>query len=73
MFSVILTFLGLTAVTFVIGRFMPIDPVISIVGDKASTEVYDRVYKELGLDQPVVVQYLTYLARIPAWNSPAAT
>ena len=64
MFSVILTFLGLTAVTFVIGRFMPIDPVISIVGDKASTEVYDRVYKELGLDQPVVVQYATYLAKV---------
>ena len=64
MFSVILTFLGLTAVTFVIGRFMPIDPVISIVGDKASTEVYDRVYKELGLDQPVVVQYATYLSMV---------
>ena len=63
-FSVVLTFLGLTAVTFVIGRFMPIDPVISIVGDKASTEVYDRVYKELGLDQPVVVQYATYLAKV---------
>ena len=64
LFSVTLTFLGLTAVTFVIGRFMPIDPVIAIVGDKASSEIYDRVYRELGLDQPVIVQYLTYLAKL---------
>ena len=64
LFSVSLTFLGLTAVTFVIGRFMPIDPVIAIVGDKASSEIYDRVYKELGLDQPVIVQYLTYLGKL---------
>jgi peptide/nickel transport system permease protein len=64
LFSVALTFLGLTCVTFAIGRFMPIDPVIAIVGDKASQETYDRVYRELGLDQPVLVQYGTYLAKI---------
>lgn len=64
LFSVALTFLGLTCVTFAIGRFMPIDPVIAIVGDKASQETYDRVYRELGLDQPVVVQYGNYLAKI---------
>ena len=62
--SVALTFLGLTAVTFAIGRFMPIDPVIAIVGDKASQETYDRVYRELGLDQPVLLQYGTYLGKI---------
>ena len=64
LFSVALTFLGLTAVTFAIGRFMPIDPVIAIVGDKASQETYDRVYRELGLDQPVVLQYAQYLGKI---------
>ncbi|MCX7375330.1 MAG: ABC transporter permease [Alphaproteobacteria bacterium] len=64
LFSVALTFLGLTGVTFAIGRFMPIDPVIAIVGDKASQETYDRVYRELGLDQPVLVQYGTYLGKI---------
>jgi peptide/nickel transport system permease protein len=64
LFSVALTFLGLTCVTFAIGRFMPIDPVIAIVGDKASQETYDRVYRELGLNQPVVVQYGNYLAKI---------
>ena len=39
--SVALTFLGLTLVTFVIGRVIPIDPVIAIVGDHAPPGVYE--------------------------------
>ena len=59
-----LTFLGLTAVTFAIGRVMPADPVLAIVGDRASQEVYDQVYLELGLDRPIYVQYLRYLGEL---------
>ena len=59
-----LTFLGLTAVTFLISRLTRIDPVLAIVGDKASQEVYDRTYIALGLDQPVIVQYGVYLKRL---------
>ena len=59
-----LTFIGLTAVTFFISRFMAIDPVLAIVGDKASQEAYDKVRIALGLDRPIVVQYLNYLWRI---------
>ena len=33
--SLSLTFIGLTAITFVIGRVMPADPVLAIVGDRA--------------------------------------
>ncbi len=62
--SVVLTFLGLTCVTFLIGRVIPIDPVLAIVGDKASQETYDRVRTELGLDQPLVVQYWRYLRQV---------
>ncbi len=40
---------------------MPADPVLAIVGDRASQEVYDRVYHEMGLDQPIYVQYARYL------------
>lgn len=62
--SVALTFLGLTCVTFVIGRMIPTDPVIAIVGQKAPEDVYQRVYHELGLDQPIVVQYWRYLMKV---------
>ncbi len=62
--SVALTFLGLTAITFVISRVMPVDPVLAIVGDRASNEVYQQVYLQLGLDKPIYVQYLRYLAQL---------
>ena len=62
--SVSLTFLGLTCVTFVIGRVIPIDPVIAIVGEKATRSTYDRVFKELSLDRPIPEQYWIYLKKI---------
>ncbi|TPJ38559.1 ABC transporter permease [Mesorhizobium sp. B2-6-5] len=62
--SLVLTFIGLTAVTFVIGRVVPIDPVVAIVGDRAPVETYERIRRELNLDEPVVVQYILYLKQI---------
>ncbi len=62
--SLTLTFVGLTAVTFVIGRVMPVDPVLAIVGDRASNEVYQQVYLQLGLDKPIYIQYLRYLSQL---------
>jgi peptide/nickel transport system permease protein len=62
--SVILTFLGLTIVTFVIGRVIPIDPVLAIVGSKASNATYARVRAELGIDLPLPVQYWRYLTKV---------
>lgn len=59
-----LTFLGLTVVTFFIGRVIPIDPVIAIIGDRATTEVYNRVRAELGLDLPIYQQYWNYLVNV---------
>jgi peptide/nickel transport system permease protein len=64
--SLILTFLGLTAVTFVIGRFSAIDPVIAVVGDRASRDVYDRARIAMGLDRPIPEQYLIYLKKVLA-------
>lgn len=62
--SLALTFLGLTAITFFIGRVMPLDPVLAIVGDRAPQDVYDAVYRQLGLDKPLIVQYLRFLGQI---------
>jgi len=59
-----LTLLGLLFVTFVIGRIVPIDPVLSIVGDRAPMEVYQRVYRELGLDLPLWQQFAIYVGRV---------
>jgi len=62
--SLLLTFLGLTAVTFFIGRVMPTDPVVAIVGDRASSTTYERVRLELGLDKSLYEQYWKFLTDI---------
>jgi peptide/nickel transport system permease protein len=56
-----LTFLGLIAVTFIIGRVMPIDPVLARVGDRALPATYEQVRLEMGVDQPIPVQFWHYL------------
>jgi peptide/nickel transport system permease protein len=59
--SIAITLLGLLFITFIIGRVMPIDPVLAIVGERASQSTYDAVFLELGLDKPLLVQFLYYL------------
>jgi peptide/nickel transport system permease protein len=62
--TVAITLIGLAALTFFIGHVVPIDPVISIVGQKASADVYKQVYLQLGLDQPLYVQFWKYISGI---------
>ena len=62
--SVVVTLFGLLALTFFIGRLLPIDPVIAIIGDQADQATYDVVYKKLGLDQPLYVQFYRYIVAV---------
>ncbi|MDH5451856.1 MAG: ABC transporter permease [Paracoccaceae bacterium] len=62
--TVALTFLGLLIVTFLIGRVVPVDPVLAVVGDRASKSVYDKAFIELGLDRPLYEQFWLYLTKI---------
>jgi peptide/nickel transport system permease protein len=59
--SILVTLLGLLAMTFFIGRMLPVDPVVSIVGEQADQSTYDMVYHQLGLDKPLPVQFLIYV------------
>jgi len=62
--SLLITLFGLVLVTFLIGRVMPIDPVIAIVGDHAPEDVVARVRAEMGLDRSLVVQFAIYVIRL---------
>lgn len=66
--SLPLTLLGLVLVTFLIGRVMPIDPVLAIVGDRAPQDVVERARMELGLDRPLYEQFWRYLTDILSGN-----
>lgn len=59
--TVTITLIGLIALTFFIGRVMPVDPVTAIVGEQADQITYDQVYRELGLDEPLTTQFLIYV------------
>lgn len=61
---ILLTYLGLLAVTFFIGRVMPIDPVLAIVGDRAPEHVVQRVREELGLNKPLYQQFAIYMGKV---------
>jgi peptide/nickel transport system permease protein len=62
--SVTLTFFGLLLVTFLIGRVVPIDPVLAVVGDRAPADVYERVRIELGLHLPLWEQFYIYVSKV---------
>ncbi|WP_333826662.1 ABC transporter permease [Pararhodobacter sp.] len=59
--SVLITLIGLAALTFMIGRMLPIDPVIAVLGDNVTAQAYQAMYVQLGLDQPLLVQFGNYL------------
>lgn len=61
---ILLTYLGLLAVTFFIGRVIPVDPVLAIVGDRAPEHVIARVREELGLNKPLWEQFAIYVGKV---------
>ena len=64
LFTVSLTLLGLLLITFALSALSPVDRVLQIVGDHASQSTYDQVRHQLGLDQPLAVQFWHYLVNL---------
>ena len=62
--SVALTFMGLLLVTFIIGRLVPVDPLLAVVGDRASEAARQQAMEELGLNLPLWRQFLIYTGNV---------
>ena len=62
--TLLLTFLGLVFVTFMIGRVVPIDPVLAAVGDRAPADVYEQTRIEMGLHLPLWQQFFIYVGDV---------
>ncbi|PPC64825.1 peptide ABC transporter permease [Pantoea sp. ICBG 1758] len=62
--SLLVTLLGLLAFTFMLSHLSPVDPVQQIAGDHASEATYAQVRHDLGLDQPVLVQFWRYISHL---------
>lgn len=61
---IVTTFLGLLAVTFFIGRVVPVDPVLAVLGDRAPASAIARVQEEMGLNLPLWQQFLLYVRQV---------
>lgn len=56
-----LILLGVSFVTFVLLYVLPADPVRQIAGRSATAQTVENIRQQLGLDQPLLVQYWRYL------------
>ena len=56
--------IGISLVTFVLVQLMPGDPVRIMLGPRASADAIAAVRARYGLDQPILLQYGTYLLNL---------
>ncbi|HSR58015.1 MAG TPA: ABC transporter permease [Candidatus Binataceae bacterium] len=55
--------LGTSIITFAIAFMVPADPAVAMAGAKADPHTLAMIRHELGLDQPLYIQYARYLDR----------
>ena len=55
--------LGTSIITFAIAFIIPADPAVTMAGAKADPQTLATIRHEMGLDQPIYVQYARYLDR----------
>jgi dipeptide transport system permease protein len=62
---VVPTFVGITLIAFFLIRLVPGDPIETMAGERGIDPArHERLRQEYGFDQPVLVQYGRYVARV---------
>lgn len=59
--SLVPVLLGITLLVFSFLHFIPGDPAVALLGERATPEQLAALRERLGLNQPLVTQYLTFL------------
>lgn len=54
--------LGITMITFALTKALPGDPVYTMVGERSSMEIIEKVRREIGADKGTVRQYIGYVS-----------
>ncbi len=62
--SGIIVLFGLSVFTFLLIHFIPGDPVRIMLGQRATVEQIETLREQLGLNKPLVVQYLDYASGV---------
>jgi peptide/nickel transport system permease protein len=66
--TAVLILLGVAAITFLLLYAMPADPARMIAGRSATAATVANIRRELGLDQPLLVQFWNYLSGLAQGN-----
>ena len=56
--------LGIIFLVFVLSRLLPGDPCVAALGERATDQICDAFNARYGLDQPIPVQFVTYLGQL---------
>jgi peptide/nickel transport system permease protein len=56
--------LGVSLITFLIAFAAPADPAVAVAGAKADPQTLAEIRTQLGLDQPLYIQYVRYIDRM---------
>jgi len=59
--AMLMVLFGVTVITFLLARTVPSDPAAMYLGPRARPEEIARVAEEMGLNDPLPVQYVTYM------------
>ena len=53
--------IGVVLIIFIMLRIVPGDPVTTMMGEHVNQVVIDKVSREMGLDQPLYIQFFKYI------------
>lgn len=62
--GLILVVAGVCVITFIISHLIPGDPARLLAGDRASDEIVENIRQQLGLNQPLYIQFFRYVSDI---------
>ncbi|ATF49513.1 ABC transporter permease [Citrobacter freundii] len=62
--GLILVVAGVCVITFIISHLIPGDPARLLAGDRASDEIVENIRQQLGLNQPLYVQFFRYVSDV---------
>ncbi len=60
----LITLVGVSLLTFILVFAGPTDPARALVGEKATGVSIEHIRQQYGLDQPIYMQYLTYMSKL---------
>jgi peptide/nickel transport system permease protein len=62
--GLLLVLVGVSLITFALTQLVPVDPAVAALGQNAREDQIQAFRRQYGLDQPPVLQYVTYAGRL---------